>query len=90
MPSTHPAPVMFPKAGAPLSAVGLVRCTQCYEVGSPGTLGGQHLDRRNEWCRCHLSRLALLVLLEDNIWTEGMSGADVTCSIGTLGGQHLD
>ena len=34
--------------------------------------------------------LVLLVLLEDNIWTEGMSGADVTCSIGTLGGQHLD
>ena len=34
--------------------------------------------------------LVLLVLLEDNIWTEGMSGADVTCSIGTLGGHHLD
>ena len=73
-----------------LVKVGLVRCTPCYEVGSVGTLGGQHLDRRDEWCRCHLSklvlfvalhvmRLVLLVLLDDNIWTEGMSGADVTC-----------
>ena len=27
----------------------------------------------------HVARLVLLVLLEDNIWTEGMSCADVTC-----------
>ena len=73
-----------------LVKVGFAHCTPCYEVGSLGNLGGQHLDRRDEWCRCHLSklvlfvalhvmRLVLLALLEDNIWTEGMSGADVTC-----------
>ena len=60
VPSTHPAPVLFPTAGAPLSAVCLVRCTPCYEVGSLGTLGGQHLDRRDEWCRCHLSNFEFL------------------------------
>ena len=27
----------------------------------------------------HVMRLVLLVLSEDNIWTEGVSGADVTC-----------
>ena len=40
LPSTHPAPVLFPPVVQPLSAVGLVRCSQCYPVGYLGTIGG--------------------------------------------------
>ena len=39
LPSTHPAPVLFPSAGQPLSAVGIVRCSPCYPVVSLLPLG---------------------------------------------------
>ena len=52
--STHPAHVLFPPLGQPISAVGLVRCSPCYPVGPLGTIGEHPLDRRDEWCRSHL------------------------------------
>ena len=54
LPSTHPAPVLFPPAGQPLSAAGLVRCSLCYLDVSLFTHGEQPLDRSDEWCRSDL------------------------------------
>ena len=64
LPSTHPAPVLFPPVVQPLSAVGLVRCSQCYPVGYLGTIGGGGNLWRDEWCRSLQSvRVPLYLLL---------------------------
>ena len=61
LPSTHPTPVLFLPASQPLLAVVLVRCAPCDPVGSLCTLGGEYLERRDEWCKSRLQPLIYII-----------------------------